>query len=63
MDVFRTKNMTMLVNRCKEGGFIDERWEKANRIAGYTAAVMIVVMFIVLVAWVIVDAAGEAYIW
>ena len=53
----------MLVNRCKEGGFIDERWEKANRIAGYTAAVMIVVMFIVLVAWVIVDAAGEAYIW
>lgn len=55
--------MIMFIEKTKEGGFIDERWEKANRIAGYTTAVMYVVMFIVLVAWVIVDAAGEAYIW
>lgn len=53
----------MFIKRTKEGGFIDERREKTNRVAGYTTAVMIVVMFVALVAWVIVDAAGDTYLW
>ena len=36
----------MFIKRAEEGGFINERREKANRIAGYTTAVMIEALFI-----------------
>lgn len=38
----------MFLKKTKEGVFINEKYEKANRIAGYAAAVAIIALFIVL---------------
>lgn len=43
----------MFINSTKEGGFIDECWEKANWIASYTIVVLIVGLFISLVVLLI----------
>lgn len=42
--------MRLLLSKTKEGGFINESYEKLNRIAGYVAVVLILCTFIALVS-------------
>lgn len=45
----------MNLKKTKEGGFINERFEKINRIAGYTTLILFSISFIILVINCIVN--------